>query len=167
MNATQYVLTARDIMATSLVTFAPDTSIFEAIRVLIRRQISGAPVVGPSGMLLGVLSEHDCLRVLSSDTFYAGEQEEAGFVRDFMTAPRLTIASDLDIYAISHHFLNNAVRRLPVVEAGRLVGQVSRRDVLRGIDQISRKRLPRKVYPDYRQPAQPSVPRSPQLHPRV
>ena len=145
------ILTARDIMAKTLVTLTPDTSIFEAIRTLIQRRISGAPVVSADGQLLGVLSEHDCLRVLSSDEFYFGE-EQAGSVRDFMTEPTLTIAPDLDIYGVAHYFLNSPVRRLPVVDGGVLVGQVSRRDVLHGIDEISRKRLPRKSYPDYRSP---------------
>jgi CBS domain-containing protein len=150
---TQRVLTARDIMSKTLVTFTPETSIYEAIRTLIQRRISGAPVVSSDGQMLGVLSEHDCLRVLSSDQFYAGEQGETGLVRDFMTEPILTIPPDLDIYGVAHYFLNSPVRRLPVVEGGTLVGQVSRRDVLRGIDEISRKRLPRKSYPDYRSPA--------------
>jgi len=127
---------ARDIMATSLVTLRQEDSIFHAIRVLLNKGISGAPVVDDDGQMVGVLSELDCLRVLSSDEFYAGHQEEAGTVSHFMTSAGLTIPSDLDLYGIAHYFLTTAVRRLPVVDDGRLLGQVSRRDVLRGIQRL-------------------------------
>lgn len=144
MPSSRQVLTARDIMATSLVTLKPEMSIFQAIRTLMRKKISGAPVVERSGILVGILSELDCLRVLSSDAFYADEQEEAGTVRDFMTGTGRTIAPDLGLYAISHYFLTTPFRRLPVVEEGRLVGQVSRRDALRGIEVMRRQRSPQK-----------------------
>ncbi len=138
MNESSRILTARDIMATSLVTLSQDSSIFEAIRVLLAKRISGAPVVDRDGRMVGVLSELDCLRVLTSDEFYAGQQEEAGTVKHFMTGAGKTIPPDLGIYAIAHYFLVEPVRRLPVIEDGRLVGQVSRRDVLRGIDRMIR-----------------------------
>ncbi len=147
------VLTARDIMTTSLHTLGPDASIFEAIQLLTTKEISGAPVVNGEGRLVGVLSELDCLRVLSSDEFYAGQQQEAGTVKDFMTVTGQTIPPDMGIYAIAHYFLTKPVRRLPVVDEERLVGQVSRRDVLRGIQKMSKERLPHKHYPDYREPA--------------
>jgi CBS domain-containing protein len=132
--------TARDIMATSLVTLRAEDSIFHAIRVLLTRKISGAPVVDDEGRMVGVLSELDCLRVLSSDEFYAGHQEEAGTVGHFMTGAFRTIPPDLDLYAIAHYFLTTPIRRLPVVEGDRLVGQVSRRDVLRGIQRMAAQR---------------------------
>ncbi len=144
MPSSRQILTAREIMVTSLVTLDPEMSIFEAIRTLMRKKISGAPVVESSGLLVGILSELDCLRVLSSDAFYADEQEEAGMVRYFMTGAGRTIGPDLGIYAISHYFLTTPFRRLPVVEEGRLVGQVSRRDVLRGIEVMRKRRSPQR-----------------------
>jgi CBS domain-containing protein len=145
--------TAQDIMATSLITLRPEMSIFVGMRTLLSKRISGAPVVNEDGKAVGVLSELDCLRVLSSDEFYDGLQEEAGSVQDFMTEAGRTISPDMDIYAIAHYFLTTPVRRLPVVVAGRLVGQVSRRDVLACIEEMAKKRLPTKIYPDYRLPA--------------
>jgi CBS domain-containing protein len=115
--------------------------------------ISGGPVVDEEGGLIGVLSELDCLRMLASDEFYQEEQEEGALVEQFMTVGGKTIAPDLGIYAISHYFLTMPIGRLPVVENDRLVGQVSRRDVLRGMEEMSRKRLVRKRYPDYLKPA--------------
>jgi CBS domain-containing protein len=141
-------------MATSLITFRPEMSIFEAIRILLNKQISGGPVIDGEGRVIGVLSEHDCLRILSSDEFYAGQQEEAGLVRDFMTEAGRTITPEMGVYAIAHYFLTTPIRRLPVVDHGKLVGQVSRRDVLRAIDDLAKKRAPQqKHYPDYREPA--------------
>lgn len=157
--STQRVPTAQEIMVTALVTLRPETPLADAISLLLTRRISGAPVVDEKGMLAGMLSEVDCLRVLSSDGFYSGDEQGVALVRDFMTEMAVTIAPDTDLYGIAHYFLTKGVRRLPVVEAGRLVGQVSRRDVLRSIQQLSRKRLTsRKRYPDYREPEKLNVP---------
>ena len=138
MTGSRRILTARDMMVTSLVTLRPDWSIFKAIRTLVSKRISGAPVVDEEGRMVGVLSELDCLRVLTSDEFYAGQQEEAGTVKHFMTGAGRTIDPDLGLYAIAHYFLTTPIRRLPVLEGGRLIGQVSRRDVLLGIERMIR-----------------------------
>ena len=160
-TATARIPTAQEIMVRSLVTFTPETPLPEAMSVLLAKRISGAPVVDGEGRLVGMLSELDCLRVLSSDEFYAGDQEGMGRVEAFMTQMAVTITPDTDIYGIAHYFLTKGVRRLPVVEPdGRLIGQVSRRDVLRLIDEMSRKRLSKgRRYPDYREPEKLSVPR--------
>jgi CBS domain-containing protein len=140
-------------MSTSLVTFQRDQTVVDAIRVLMKYGVSGGPVLDEDGTLVGILSELDCLRLLATDEFYQQEQEEGALVEQFMTSGGKTIPPDMGIYAISHYFLTTAVRRLPVIENGRLLGQISRRDVLRGIEEMSRKRLVRKRYPDYLQPA--------------
>ena len=134
------VLTARDIMTRSLITLSPEMSVFKAIRILVGRGISGAPVVDENGSMIGVLSELDCLRMLSSDEFYADRQEEAGTVKHFMTGAGRTISPDMGIYAVAHYFLTLPIRRLPVIDDGRLVGQVSRRDVLVGIETMAKER---------------------------
>ena len=140
-------------MTTSLITFRPEESILVAISRLMKNSVSGGPVVDAEGRLVGVLSELDCLRMLASDEFYQEEQEEGALVGQFMTSGGKTIPPDLGIYAIAHYFLTTPVRRLPVIDHDLLVGQISRRDVLRGMEEMSRKRLVRKRYPDYLQPA--------------
>jgi predicted transcriptional regulator len=147
------ILTARDLMTTSLLVFSPDQTLLEAIESLIKRRVSGAPVVDTKGQLIGMLSELDCLRMLASDEFYLQQQEEGALVSQFMSKGGRTIPPDLGIYAISHYFLTSPIRRLTVIEHDKLIGQVSRRDVLRGMEEMSRKRLVRKRYPDYRGPA--------------
>jgi CBS domain-containing protein len=153
MREPNRILTARDLMTTSLITFRPEQSLLVAISQLMKNRVSGGPVLDEEGRLVGVLSELDCLRLLASDEFYQEEQEEGALVCHFMTCGGQTIPPDLGIYAIAHYFLTTPVRRLPVIEHGRLIGQISRRDVLRGMEEMSRKRLVRKRYPDYLQPA--------------
>ena len=147
------ILTARDLMTTSLLVFRPEQTLLEAIESLIKRSVSGAPVVDEEGRMIGMLSELDCLRMLATDEFYFQQQEEGALVKQFMSTGGRTVPPDLGIYAISHYFLTSPIRRLPVVEHEKLIGQVSRRDVLRGMEEMSRKRLVRKRYPDYREPA--------------
>lgn len=153
MREPHRIPTARDLMTTSLIVFRPEQTILEAIQALMKNGISGGPVVDSDGELVGILSELDCLRLLATDEFYQEEQEEGARVEQFMTRKFKTIPPDLGIYGISHYFVTMPIRRLPVVENGRLVGQVSRRDVLRGMEEMSRKRLVRKKYPDYLKPA--------------
>jgi len=153
MREPNHIPTARELMTTSLLTFRSQQTILTAMQELLKNGVSGGPVVDEDGMLVGVLSELDCLRMLASDEFYLEQQEEDGLVEHYMTRGGRTIPPDLGIYAIAHYFLTSPIRRLPVVEDGELVGQVSRRDVLRGMEEMSRKRLVRKRYPDYLQPA--------------
>jgi CBS domain-containing protein len=129
----QGVPTAADIMTRDLVTFRPEQTIRTAIDLLLRHRISGAPVVGEGRQFLGTLSEGDCMRAISAGS-YDGEPVAAEhFVRDLMNHSPLTISPSTDIYAIAQTFVANDVRRLPVLECGCVVGQVSRRDVLRVI----------------------------------
>ena len=148
---THHVPTARDVMTHSLITVSSDSSVFEAIRLLVARKISGAPVLDPDGEMVGMVSEIDCLAVLASDQFHADAHVHP--VTDYMSRDFETISPDTDIYRLALAFRDSPVRRFPVVDGNRLVGQVSRRDVLRGIDEMRRKLTPRKHYPDYREPA--------------
>ena len=152
MTDPRHVPTARDIMTHSLVTFHPETNIFEAIQKLVSRRISGAPIVDESGHMVGMLSEIDCLNVLASDEFY-DDDHSGSAVSDYMSTVFETAAPEADIYWLAQHFLRRSVRRFPVVERGRLLGQVSLSDVLRGIEEMRKKRTPRKHYPDYREPS--------------
>ena len=117
-----------DYMATKLITFTPDTNVVQAMRVFLEKKISGAPVVDRAGNLLGILSEVDLMQVVIQDSYY---DESAGVVSDYMAAPVDTIDPHADIYTVAEKFLHEGRRRYPVVSNGKLVGQISRRDVLR------------------------------------
>ena len=123
--------TVRDYMATRLVTFHPETDIHQAIQVLLKRHLSGAPVLDENGVLVGMLSKKDCLEV----AFRAGyHQDRAGPVADYMRTDVETVPPDMDIVAAAELFLKRAFRRFPVVEGGALVGMISRHDVLRALE---------------------------------
>ena len=152
MTDPHHVLTARDVMTHSLITLTPETSIYDAIRKLVSRKISGAPVLDSDGKMVGVLSELDCLSVLASDQFHT--EDHVAEVSEYMSTEFETIGPDTDIYTLAMYFRDKPARRFPVVgPTGDLVGQVSRRDVLKGIEEIRKKNTPRKHYPDYREPA--------------
>jgi CBS domain-containing protein len=117
-----------DCMARKLVTFTPRTNVVEALTALLDNRISGAPVVDDDGRLLGMLSEIDILTVMIQDCYY---NEGLGIVADYMHTPVDTVEADTDIFSLSERFVREHRRRYPVVQDGKLVGQVSRRDVLR------------------------------------
>lgn len=123
-----------DFMITNLITFKPETELFEAIKVFSQQSVSGAPVVNDRGELVGLLSESDCLKGILSYTYH--EQEHGGSVADFMTTDVETINVDADIIDISERFINERRRRFPVLKNGKLVGQISRKDVLRAVTQF-------------------------------
>jgi CBS domain-containing protein len=122
----------RDYMTTSLVVFRPQTELFHAIDQLLRSKISGAPVVDDEGHLVGVLSEVDCLKGILSGSYYDYESL-GGTVSECMSTLVETVAVEDDILQVSERFIRNGRRRFPVVDNGKLVGQISRRDVLRAV----------------------------------
>lgn len=124
--------TVEKYMARQLVTVRTNTNISEAIALLLKHQISGMPVVDDAGRLVGVLSEQDCLKSFVNAQYY---EEPTTCVRDLMSATPETVEPKTDILKVAEFFLNNSYRRLPVLEGDRLVGQISRRDVLRAIQE--------------------------------
>jgi CBS domain-containing protein len=115
--------------------FSPDLPIAEAIRTLLGRGYSGAPVVDAEGQPIGVLSEHDCLGVLL-DSLY--ENWPTGTVRDHMNSTLVTVDLKQDVLSAARTFAKHKLRRLPVVREGKLVGLVTRRDLMRGLDEMMR-----------------------------
>lgn len=125
---------AEDFMTRSLVTLSPDMDIYDAMRCLRKKKVSGAPVIDIEGQLVGILSEKDCLQVLTEAAF---EGLPEGKVSDYMTRAVETIAPNTSIFDVVDIFLHKHVRRLPVVDpSGHVVGQVSRMDVLGAIESI-------------------------------
>lgn len=129
-SITKYMVQAKD-----LITFRPDQDINEVIEVMIEKKISGAPVLD-HGKLVGIISEKDCLRIII-DQAYHNLPYNAPKVADYMTKDVKTISADNDIVGAASAFLNSPVRRLPVVQNEILLGQVSRRDILRAAKNIS------------------------------
>ena len=126
-------VTARDYMSANLITFTPDMDILVAINQLIETRISGAPVVDRQGNLVGVLSEKDCLRVALQASYHG---ESAGSVEEYMQGDAKTVDAEASIADGAAMFLMDGYRRYPVIRDNRLVGQISRRDVLRALEAL-------------------------------
>ena len=125
----------KDYMTKTLVTFTPDTSVLDAIHSLVKHRIAGAPVVDDSGNLIGMLSEFDCMKV----ALQAGYHEMfGGPVSEYMTTDVTTVNAQMSIIDLAQLFAEKGYRRFPVTDKNRLVGQVSRRDVLRALETLAR-----------------------------
>ncbi len=126
-------VTVRDYMAASLVTLKPEMEILNAIHELIQNRISGAPVVDEDGNLIGMLSEQDCMKVALQAGYY---EEFGGRVEEYMNKDVRTVDAEASILDLAEMFLSAPYRRYPVMEDNRLVGQISRRDVLRALENL-------------------------------
>ena len=122
-----------DYMDKKFTTLTPDMDVYTAIDILLERKITGAAVVDSKDNLVGILSEKDCLRTLVHAA-YSGLA--AGKVSDYMTTDLKTIHPDLDVFTVADKFLKFAHRRLLVVHDKKLVGQITRRDLLRVIQEL-------------------------------
>lgn len=121
--------TVREYMDTFVDTVSPDMDIMDAVSFLLQKRITGAPVV-TNGKLLGMLTELDCLKLMTH-----AEHRDAirGKVKDFMTSDVQSIPPNMDIYYVAGLFMRVSFRRFPVVENGRLVGAITRFDILRAV----------------------------------
>ena len=118
-------------MKRDLVTFSPETTVLAAIRILLENKISGAPVVDDTGWIVGMLSEYDCLKPNLISSYH---NDMGTLVKDCMSTEIVTIKSHISLTEAAEKFLDKGVRRLPVVENKKLIGQISRRDVLEAIN---------------------------------
>ena len=125
----------KDYMSGRLVTFTPDTDVLDAIHELVAHSIAGAPVLDDHGNLIGVLSELDCMKIALTAGYHG---DMGGPVREFMTAATKTVDASMSIIDLAELFIESGYRRYPVLEDNRLVGQISRRDVLRALETLSR-----------------------------
>jgi len=119
-----------DYMTKDLITFRPEQSIEEVIETLISYKISGGPVVNDKNELIGIISEGDCLKQISESRYYnmpmAQENVESRMIKEVET-----IDGNMDVFDAAKKFLNSKRRRFPIVENGKLVGQISQKDILK------------------------------------
>jgi predicted transcriptional regulator len=118
---------ARDVMKTKLITLSADMDVFEAVEILLKNRISGAPVVDKDRRLLGVFSEKSMMKVLVVANY---EQIPTNQINSFMDSDPCTIQENTQLLTMAQMFLTAHCRRLPVLRDGILVGQVSRRDII-------------------------------------
>ena len=101
----------KDIMTKRLVTFRPETNVLEAIDILLKNKISGAPVLDENGNIIGVLSEIDCMETLIQDSYY---HESRGSVSEYMSEKVTTVDAQMGIVDLAEFFVQKHFRRLPV-----------------------------------------------------
>ncbi|MAX69724.1 MAG: inosine-5-monophosphate dehydrogenase [Flavobacteriaceae bacterium] len=128
-------LKVKDYMTTQLITFTPEQSVQEVVESLIKNKISGGPVVNDRQELVGIISEGDCLKQLSESRYYNMPLEhdnvEKRMVRDVET-----IDGEMNVFDAANKFLSSRRRRFRIVENGKLVGQISQKDILKAALQL-------------------------------
>ena len=123
-----------DYMVHKPVSVTADANLFEAIHLILVNKISGLCVVDEQQRLVGILSEMDCLNGILSAVY---NESAIGDVGDFMTRDDLETAGPHDdIIAIAADMLKKKKRRRPVVEGGKLVGQITIRQILRAVKEF-------------------------------
>ena len=125
--------TIADYMTTELVSFAPDDTIVEAMRVLLKQQLSGAPVIDQAGQMVGILSQKDCFAIVYNAAYH---QEPGGQVQQYMIREVEHLEANCTVVDAADRFLHSIYRRFPVLREGRLVGLISRHDILRALDEL-------------------------------
>ena len=118
-----------DYMTKKLITLKPDQSVSEVMETLIKNKISGGPVVNENNELLGIISEGDCIKQISDSKYYNLPINNAT-VENHMVKNVETIAGNLNIFDAAKQFIDSKRRRFPIVENGKLVGQISQKDIL-------------------------------------
>jgi CBS domain-containing protein len=129
VRVTHSKLTVSDIMTSQLVIFSPEQSIHEVMRAFIKHRISGGPVVDESGQLVGVISEADCMKEISDSRYFNLPILDKS-VAHFMTDKVDTIDANTSVFDAAALFSKSSRRRYPVMDNKRLVGQVSRKDIV-------------------------------------
>jgi CBS domain-containing protein len=120
----------KDHMTKNVVTLSPDMGIAHAAQFLIAHNISGAPVLDEHGRLVGILTERDCMEEAMQADYHA---QPGGLVSDYMSADPEFVVPEESILTLADKFINGRYHRYPVVDSGRLVGVISRRDVMRAM----------------------------------
>ncbi len=123
-------ITVGEYMTSNPVFFRPNTDVFEAIRKLLAHKITGAPVLDDHGKIVGAFSELDCLRITLNSTYYEGM---GGKVSEYMTPDVTTVDADTSILELAELFSKSTLRHFPVTDNGKLVGVISRVDVLKAL----------------------------------
>ena len=131
-EADESLIKVKDYMTTNLITFSPNQSIENVIEKLIKHRISGGPVVNDKQELVGIISEGDCIKQISESRYYNMPMQDQT-IEKHMALNVETIDGNMNIFDAANKFLNAKRRRFPIVENGKLVGQISQKDVLKAV----------------------------------
>jgi CBS domain-containing protein len=132
-----------DVMERRVEALAPEAALHDAVDLLLKRRYAAAPVTDAHGQLLGMFSEHDCIRLLAEAVY---EGWPAGTVSAHMTRTIEHVAPEDDLLAVARRFAESHHRVLPVVRAGRVVGLVGRAEIMRALDHMLDAEGPKTTY---------------------
>ena len=147
---------AADVMVRNVITVSPDACVQDVAHILLTSRISGVPVVGPNGELVGIVSEGDLMRRVEAGTgrrrpwwlaILTGKEalamefirEHSRKVADVMTREVITAALDTPLWKIANLLEKNAIKRVPIVEGGKVIGIVSRANLLQALASLSKR----------------------------
>lgn len=119
-----------DFMSRDLITFKPEQKVISVVEMLIKHKISGGPVVNDSNELVGIISEGDCLKQISESRYYNMPMEDET-VEQRMIRNVDTIDGNMNVFDAANVFLESKHRRFPIIQDGKLVGQISQKDILK------------------------------------
>jgi len=119
-----------DYMSRNLIKFKPEQSVLEVMHILVKKRISGGPVVNDKNELIGIISEGDCMKQISESRYHNHPMENLS-VENHMIKDVETIDGNMNVFDAANKFLENRRRRFPIVENGKLVGLISQKDVLK------------------------------------
>ena len=127
---------AKEFMTKKLINLRPEMSVYDAINLFLKYKISGACVVEDKNKLVGIYSEKDCLKELKNRVYF---NQPGGHVRDYMAKSPQIVGPDEKLINISDIFLFNSFKLIPVVDNDKLVGIISRRDVIKVMKKYRKK----------------------------
>lgn len=127
----------KDFMNSKPVTVLPDASIAEVVKLTLKHKVSGVIVIDESKNLLGMISELDCLREMSGSIYHEGRNASSLSAKDIMTKEVMTVSPDAQLFDVMTSMLNQRQRRRPVVDNGKVIGQVTCRQLLKIITSFS------------------------------
>ena len=119
-----------DYMTRNLITFTKDQLIEDVMDKLIKHRISGGPVVNEKNELIGIISEGDCIKQISESRYYNMPMDK-DTIEKYMAKEVDTIDGNMNVFDAASKFLQSKHRRFPILENGKLVGQISQKDVLK------------------------------------
>ena len=117
-------------MTSNPIVFRPEMEVYEAIQKLLDHKITGSPVVDALNKVIGAFSEVDCLKITTAAAYY---EEMAGKVSEYMTADVTTVDVETSILEAADLFSRSPLRHFPVMKDGKLVGVISRVDILKAL----------------------------------
>jgi len=123
-------LRVRDYMSTEVLKVPPEMEVTQVVSLLVERDVSGVLVVDADDRLLGIVTERDCIGIAVQAGYF---DERGGSVAEFMTRDVATVGPGDSLIDVAARMVEVPYRRFPVVEGGRVVGLLSRRDVLRAL----------------------------------